>query len=267
MADDPFRAELNAVADDLKVGIAFLTRVPARLFWSEPVPQPDFRRAARVFPVIGALVGFAGGAVLVVASHLGESGLVAAALAVLTTMVLTNGLHEDGLADTVDGFGGGATTERKLEIMDDSRIGTYGAAALVFSILLRVGALTALANVGAFRAAWALVAAEAVSRAAIVRLWHELPAARLGGLAAETGPPDERAMVISIAAAAVIVAIVIIPSTGFTAAVVATVLAIAATYVFSRISAKQIGGRTGDTLGACQQIAAIAFLIGVAAFV
>ena len=97
-------------------------------------------------------------------------------------------------------------------------------------------------------------------------LWHELPAARLGGLAAETGPPDERAMVLAIAAAAVIVAIVIIPSSGFTAAVVATGLAVAATYLFSRISAAQIGGQTGDTLGACQQIAAIAFLIGVAAF-
>jgi adenosylcobinamide-GDP ribazoletransferase len=112
----------------------------------------------------------------------------------------------------------------------------------------------------------ALVAVEAVSRAALVRLWHELPAARLGGLAADTGPPDERATIIAIAAAAVIVAVVVIPSSGFTAAVAASVLAVAATYLFARISAHEIGGRTGDTLGACQQIAAIAFLIGLAAF-
>lgn len=266
MAEDPFRAELNAVADDLKTAIAFLTRVPVRLLGPGTDARPDFRRAARVFPVVGAFVGFAGGAVLVIAMRLGESGLIAAGLAVLTTLVLTNGLHEDGLADTVDGFGGGATAEEKLEIMDDSRIGTYGVAALVFSILFRVGALTSLAAGGSFRAAWALVAAEAVSRAALVRLWHELPAARIGGLAADTGPPDERATVIAIAAAAVIVAIVIIPSSGFTAAVVASVLAVAATYLFTRITAREIGGRTGDTLGACQQIAAIAFLIGLAAF-
>src|SRR4051812_18254024 len=104
MADDPFRAELNAVADDLAAGIVFLTRVPARLFAQEAAATPNFRRAARVFPVIGALVGLAGGAVLVVAAHLGESGLIAAGLAVLTTTILTNGLHEDGLADTIDGF-------------------------------------------------------------------------------------------------------------------------------------------------------------------
>jgi adenosylcobinamide-GDP ribazoletransferase len=266
MADDPFRAELTAVADDLIAAIAFLTRVPARLLAAGDIAKPDFRRAARVFPVVGALIGLAGGTVLVVAAELGESGLIAAGLAVLTTMVLTNGLHEDGLADTIDGFGGGASPGRKLEIMDDSRIGTYGAAALVFSILFRVGALASLAAGGSFRAALALVAAEAVSRAAIVRLWHELPAARLGGLASDTGPPDEHAMVIAIAAAAVIVATVVIPSSGFTAAVVATVLAVAATYIFTRITAQQIGGWTGDTLGACQQIAAIAFLIGVAAF-
>src|SRR5262249_55292440 len=154
----------------------------------------------RVFPVIGALVGFVGGAVLVVAERLGQGPLVAAGLAVLATIVLTNALHEDGLADTVDGFGGGATRERKLEIMDDSRVGTYGVVALVFSVLLRVGALISLSAGGSFRAAWALVAAEAVSRAAMVRLWHALPPARFGGLAHDTGPPDERASVVAMAA-------------------------------------------------------------------
>src|SRR5262245_19788466 len=182
MADDPFRAELDAIADDLIAGLVFLTRVPASLFGREIASPPDFRRGARTFPVIGALIGLDGGVMLVVARGLHESPLVAAGLAVLTTMLLTNALHEDGLADTVDGFGGGATTERKLEIMDDSRIGTYGAAALIFSILFRVGALASLSAAGAFHAALALIAAEAVSRAAIVRLWHELPAARLSGL-------------------------------------------------------------------------------------
>ena len=266
MAEDPFRTELNAVIDDLKTATVFLTRVPARLLGPSLEARPDFRRAARVFPVVGALVGLAGGIVLVLAALLGENVLIAAGLAVLATLALTNALHEDGLADTVDGFAGGATSERKLEIMDDSRIGTFGAAALVFSILFRVGALMSIAAAGPFRAALALVAAEAVSRAAMVRLWHDLPAARMSGLAADTGPPDERAMLIALGAAAAIVGIVVIPSSGFTAAVMASVIAAAATYLFIRICAHEIGGRTGDTLGACQQIAAIAFLIGLAAF-
>jgi adenosylcobinamide-GDP ribazoletransferase len=123
-----------------------------------------------------------------------------------------------------------------------------------------------IAAVGPFRAAWALVAAEAVSRAALVRLWHELPAARSSGLAADTGPPDERAMFIALGGAGVVTAIVVIPSSGFTAAVMAGVIAVGATYLFIRICAREIGGRTGDTLGACQQVAAIAFLIGLASF-
>ena len=159
-----------------------------------------------------------------------------------------------------------STAERKLEIMDDSRIGTFGAAALVFSILLRVAALSGIAAFGPWRAALALVAAEAVSRAALVRLWHELPAARLGGLAHETGPPDQQAMLVALVLAAVIVALTVIPTAGFVAAVVAVLIAIAASFAFTRLTAHEIGGRTGDTLGACQQIAAVAFLIGVAAF-
>jgi adenosylcobinamide-GDP ribazoletransferase len=267
MGDDPIRAELTAVLDDLKVSTVFLTRLPARLVAPGlATARPDFRRAARAFPLVGVLVGLAGGVVLVLAMRFGEGAFVAATLAALATMILTNGLHEDGLADTADGLGGGATVERKLEIMGDSRIGTYGAAALAFSLLLRVGAVAGMAAAAPLRAALALAAAEAVSRTAIVWLWHTLPAARPGGLAADTGPPDERATAIAIAAAAVAVAILVIPTAGFAAAVVASVLATAATYIFGRVCAHEIGGRTGDTLGAGQQIAAIAFLIGLAAF-
>ncbi len=266
MADDPFRAEIRAILDDLQAGVLFLTRIPARFFGPADGSRPDFRRAARAFPAVGLVVGAVGGVVLIVARDVGESPLVAAGLAVLATFLLTGGLHEDGLADTADGFGGGATPERKLEIMDDSRVGTFGAAALVFSILLRVAALTSLTVYGSWRAAPVLVAAETVSRAAMVRLWHALPAARMGGLAHDTGPPDQTAMLIALAIAAVVVVVTVIPSFGFWAAVVGSLLAVGVTYGVTLLTASQIGGRTGDTLGACQQVAAIAFLIGVAAF-
>jgi adenosylcobinamide-GDP ribazoletransferase len=149
--------------------------------------------------------------------------------------------------------------------MDDSRIGAFGVAALVFSILIRVAALASLLPFGAFRAALVLVAAEAVSRAAMVRLWQELPAARLGGLSHETGPPDQQAMVVATVTGLALAIILVWPAIGFMAAILAILLAVVATYIFTRLSYREIGGRTGDTLGACQQIAAVAFLVGAAA--
>jgi adenosylcobinamide-GDP ribazoletransferase len=191
--------------------------------------------------------------------------LLAAGLAVLATLLFTGGLHEDGLADTADGFGGGATAERKLAIMDDSRVGTYGVVALVFSLGFRVVALGAIAAVSPWRAALALVAAEAISRAALVRLWQELPAAKLSGLAHETGPPTQNAMLFALAIGAAVALILVWPTAGLGPLLVAILLAALATYIFTRISAHEIGGRTGDTLGACQQIAVVAFLLGIAA--
>ena len=266
MADDPFRSELDAILGDLKASLLFLTRVPARLFGETGAARPDFSRSARVFPAIGVLVGAVGGLVLIIAHDLGESPLIATGLAVLATFLLTGGLHEDGLADAADGFGGGKTVEQKLEIMDDSRIGTYGAAALVFSLGFRVTALADLAIFGSWRGALALIAAEAVSRAAMVRLWHALPSARAGSLSEQAGPPDQTAMLIAIAIAAVVVVIAVIPAFGFWAAVVGSALAVLATWGMTLLVDRQIAGRTGDTLGACQQVTAIAFLLGVAAF-
>jgi adenosylcobinamide-GDP ribazoletransferase len=128
--DEPVSVEAEAFANDFKASTAFLTRLPAD-WLAIAGARPDFRRAARAFPLVGALVGAVGGLVLVIAAWLHIPAFVTAALAVMATMAFTGGLHEDGLADTIDGFGGGATPERKLEIMDDSRIGTFGVAAVV----------------------------------------------------------------------------------------------------------------------------------------
>jgi len=259
------RGEAEALLDDFRASTAFLTRTPPE--WLRPLAglRPDFRRASRVFPAVGALVGIVGGAVLVIGAWLHIPALITATLAVLATTIFTGGLHEDGLADTVDGFGGGATPARKLEIMDDSRIGTFGVAGVVFSILLRVAALSHLMAFGAFRAAIVLVAAEAFSRAAMVRMWQDLPAARLGGLSNDTGPPDQPAMLTALITGLAVALILVWAAAGFWRAILGILVAAVATYIFSRLSYREIGGRTGDTLGACQQIAAIAFLVGVAA--
>jgi adenosylcobinamide-GDP ribazoletransferase len=255
------RGEIAVAIDEIKAAATFLTRLPGRFAGFDTAHAPDFTHGARIFPVVGALIGLVGGVVLVVAMWIGVPPVVAAALAVAVTVVFTGGLHEDGLADMADSLGG-ATTERRLEIMDDSRVGTYGAIAVVFSILIRVAAVSAIAATGAFRAAFALVAAEAVSRAALVRLWHDLPAARAGGLSSDTGPPDQNAMLVALAIAAVIAIVAGVPAIGLWPTILAAALAALAAFVMIRLTARTIGGRTGDTLGACQQVTLAAFLIG-----
>ncbi len=264
--DDKLRSDLGGLSDELRAALAFLTRLPGDWLGPAAKKQPDFRQGARVFPLAGAVIGLIGGFVLALAATIGIPPFLSAILAVATTMLVTGGLHEDGLSDTADGFGGGATTARRLEIMKDSRIGTFGAAALLFSVLLRIGALAAIATRAPYQAALALIAAEAVSRGAMVRLWHDLPPARPGGLSSDAGAPDAGAMFMALALSAGVAALMIWPVFGFGATLLSLALAAAATFGFERLSVAAIDGRTGDTLGACQQVAAIAFLLGVAAF-
>jgi adenosylcobinamide-GDP ribazoletransferase len=250
---------------DSRAALAFLTVLPATALGEPPGAKPNFRRGARSFPLVGTVVGLVGGAVLMVAVAIGLTPLIAAVLAVLATVLLTGAIHEDGLADTADAYGGD-TSERKLAIMDDSRVGTYGAVAIGFSLILRIATLAALVPVSGGRAAAALVAAETASRAMMVQHWCRLPAAKLGGMSEETGVPDEQAMYTALFIAGVIVLVAIIPTSGVWAALFGSFLLIAASIGFERLSANQIGGRTGDTLGASQQVTAAAFLIGIASF-
>jgi adenosylcobinamide-GDP ribazoletransferase len=261
----PVPNEIGVAIDELRSAAAFLTRLPARWFGVDPSVAPDFHQAARVFPIIGGLIGLGAGIVLIVASALGIAAPVGAVLVAGTTALVTGGLHEDGLADFADSFGG-TTTEKKLEIMDDSRIGTYGALALLLAVVARIAAVAAIAAAsGPVRATCVLIAAEAVSRAAMVRLWHDLPAARLGGLSNDAGAPDQNAMLVALAVAAVIAIVFSLPAVGLWPTILAAALSAGATYSTIRIAGRALGGRTGDTIGACQQIAVVAFLVGAAA--
>ena len=151
-------------------------------------------------PLVGALIGLAGGLTYTLALGLGLPPWPAAALALATSIGATGALHEDGLADVADGLGGGRTRADKLRIMRDPRIGSYGTIALVLALLARAGALVALADPSAVVAT--LVTAGAVSRAALPAVMASLPLARSDGLAAQTGRPHPLR-----AAAAVLIAV------------------------------------------------------------
>ncbi|WP_052711642.1 adenosylcobinamide-GDP ribazoletransferase [Elstera litoralis] len=110
-----------------RLALMFLTRLPVPI---NPAPEAsEIAEAGDMFPLVGTLIGAATGAVFWGLSTLGLPPLVAAATALAAQLLLTGALHEDGLADMADGFGGGFTRARKLEIMRDSRLGTYGGAA------------------------------------------------------------------------------------------------------------------------------------------
>jgi adenosylcobinamide-GDP ribazoletransferase len=251
------RVPSRRFATDLVLSLMFCTRLP--LATSMPVAGGDIARASWALPVAGAIVGALGALAYWMAVRLGLPPLVAAALALGAAMVVTGCLHEDGLADTADGFGG-SDRERRLEIMRDSRLGTYGACALLMSLLLRWSALASIADVRAV--ALALVAAHAAARAPLPAVMASVPPARSDGLAAAAGPPPRE----SVVAAGLLGALALGLCLGLTAAVAAFILLAAAAVLMARVSVKAIGGHTGDVLGALEQINEILVLLIAAAF-
>jgi adenosylcobinamide-GDP ribazoletransferase len=245
--------------DQLVVGFLFLTRLrlPAPSGW----PEDAVARAAWAFPVVGAVIGLLGGGVALLAQRLGLPTVAAALIGLAATMLATGALHEDGLADTVDGLGGGKDRERKLEIMRDSRVGSYGVLALVIGVGLRVSALSALLGAGPVAVLGAMAAAHAVSRAGLPAIMHGLDPARPGGLGAGAGRP---AAPIAQAAAGIGVAIVL-AALGWWRGIFALAAAAAAMAATATLARRQIGGYTGDVLGAAQQVAEAAVLLVAAA--
>ena len=242
---------------DLRASLLFLTRVPLKAARAEG-DSPPLGRAVRAFPIVGALIGLAAGIVYGIAAGIGLPDIVAAVLAVGAGALVTGALHEDGLADMADGFGGGNTPERKLAIMRDSRIGAYGVIALVVVLAAKVGAISDLGSTGLVVAA--LVAAAAASRAAMpaVMLWLE--PARADGLAADAGRPPSSHVWTGLALAAVL-AVGLLTWSGLVAFIVAGLGAAAVAWLAER----QVGGHTGDVLGGVQQFSEVLFLLTLAA--
>jgi adenosylcobinamide-GDP ribazoletransferase len=249
-------AWLRSVAGDLRIGVLFSTRFP--LPHAAPIGGADIARASWALPVIGLAVGALGALAYWVACYFGLPAMVGAALTVAATLAATGGLHEDGLADTFDGLGGGSR-ERTLEIMRDSRIGTYGACALVLSLMLRVAALASLAGPGPV--ALALIAAHAGARAMLPLFLYWVPPARPDGLSADTGRPSPSNVVV----AGVLGFVVMLGSLGTARSFAALVLLLVVLGVMRRLCLQQIGGQTGDTVGALEQIGEVAVLLIAAA--
>jgi len=228
--------------------LSLLTRVPTRA-------GGDTRRAIPWMPVVGALVG---SLIVVVfrAMRLAVAPIGSATVAIGFGIVVTGALHEDGLADTFDAFGAGAGKERTLEILKDPSHGTYGAIALILSVLARV---VAVASMGTWTALAALPSAHALGRATATTLMTREPAATDDGLGAAYKHGHATALAPVIVAVAV--AGGLLGVWGIWAIAIAAALAAGTGYV----ARKKIGGYTGDVLGAAEQLTEVGVLLLVAA--
>lgn len=242
----PIRDIALRLPADLLSAFTLLSRLPL------PNHQGTGAASAWAWPLVGAVMGAFGAALASAALWLGVTPGVAAVLVLALAAMLTGGLHEDGLSDTADGLYGGWTRERRLEIMKDSRVGSYGVLALVLVTLARWSALTALLVYGGpTHGFWAaLVATGALSRVPMVLMMALLPNARGEGLSHATGRPGQAtalvALGLAVGIAGVLLGWAVLP-------MLAAALGIGV--LLSVVALRRIGGQTGDVLGASQQLA------------
>ncbi|MBI2307994.1 MAG: adenosylcobinamide-GDP ribazoletransferase [Rhodocyclales bacterium] len=246
---NPLRREL----DYFFGAVRFFTRLPVPAWVGHSAAA--LNHSARYFPLVGLLVGLIGALVFAFASFFLPKTL-AVLLAMAATLLVTGAFHEDGWADMVDGFGGGWTRERTLEIMKDSSIGSYGTIALV---LLLLGKFMALVELDMLLVAPALIAGHALSRLCATSLLRFLDYAREEGKAKPLATRIS-AGELALAAAFGLVALLPLPAVG---AFVGVLFAAAATAFMARKFMKRLGGYTGDCLGATQQVAELAFYFGL----
>jgi adenosylcobinamide-GDP ribazoletransferase len=235
------------LASDLRTAFMLLTRLPvARL--PEATTPDDLGRSVWIFPVVGLAVNAIGAAVFWLTRAAGMPPLAGAIWALAATMLCTGALHEDGLADTADGFGGGATPERKLALMRDSRIGSYGALALLLSVIVRAGSIAALQDPRQLMVG--MIAAGMLGRGSMLVVLALLRPARADGLAASLGAVPPRRALLGLAIA---VAPALLLRSG-PVAFCAVMLAFGVALGMARLAYIQIGGYTGDVLGATEVI-------------
>ncbi|MET3584892.1 adenosylcobinamide-GDP ribazoletransferase [Pseudorhizobium tarimense] len=248
---------------DLARSLGFLSRlpVPSRFFEGH---DGSVSRAVRAFPLAGLVLALAPALLLWILLEWETEPLLAALIALAGLTLLSGALHEDGLADTADGFGGGRDKEHVLAIMKDSRTGSYGVIALILSFGLRAAALASLAAYTDGLAPLALLAGAAFSRALMVAHWHALASARAGGVAAGAGRPEADARTFALASAALACLLLLLPVVSLLPLLAALALSALGIYGFTRHADRRIGGHTGDTIGAAQQTGEIVFLAALA---
>ena len=253
---------LSAIRNEFKtfaLAVHFLTRIPTP-FDIDYSPE-RLRDANRYYPLVGAIIGTVA-AIAFFLANLALPILIAVLIATAATALLTGAFHEDGLADTFDGISGAYDRTKSLEIMHDSRIGTFGALALILVISLKVASLTAIADTATIITA--LIAAHIISRTSTVIVKATSTYARENGIA---GPQDLPLRPIN-AIIAIITALLTLAAIALILNPTAALLTIAGAtigHILIRIYFQpRLKGHTGDTLGATQQITELSIYVALA---
>ena len=246
------------------LALGFMSRIPLPGAIFAAHPEAKLAESADVFPIVGLIIALPAALVFFLASLFWPPAI-CAALALILLSALTGALHDDGLADCADAFFGARNIERRLEIMKDSRIGTFGALALVFVFALGWACLTHIAeSSGTYGAMTALLVAAAASRAGLVWHWQVLPPARPHGLAASQGKPEWNAVVLAAFYAAIIAVPLVLALFGFGTMIAVLAFAVLGSLLTMILARAKIGGHTGDTLGLTQKIAELSVLLALA---
>ena len=250
---------------DVMHSVAFLSRLPVPSRFFGEGDGASMRRTARAFPAAGLLIALPAAVLVVAFAKFDASPQLTGWLAIAVTALITGALHEDGLADMADGFGSGKDKPKTLEIMKDSRIGSYGTIAMILSFALRATALASLIEtLPAKTAAACLIAALVISRALMVWHWQSLPAAKTSGIAAAAGQPGESERNIALVTGLLLFILFTLHALPILSIVAVLATAVLATVLFGRLCDSKIGGHTGDTIGASQQITEIVTLVALA---
>ncbi|GBD56136.1 adenosylcobinamide-GDP ribazoletransferase [Gluconobacter wancherniae] len=247
------------IREDIACGMGLLTRIPTGWLCVDGMTW-SLTRSVWCWPVVGALIGAAGGAVFQGLSVLHVPSFLSALWAVAFQVLLTGGLHEDGMADMADGCGGGYDRERKLAIMRDSRIGSYGVLSLTLTVMARVSAIAVFPPSLAIPL---LAATGAISRMVLAAVPLFLSPARPDGLASKLMQFSKPALWVCMLAGLGVAVACTGAALGFEAVLIAG-LVVTSVVWFAR---RQLGGFTGDVLGATATLVECASLTFFAAIV
>ncbi|ADO48037.1 adenosylcobinamide-GDP ribazoletransferase [[Enterobacter] lignolyticus] len=240
--------------------LRFITRIPVPEKWSDGVEFSQYGRGVPWFPIVGVIVGVLAGLGYLAVSQTGGGIYIGAVAWVLALVLLTGGFHLDGLADTCDGVFSARTRERMLEIMRDSRLGTYGGLAIVFCILIKVAAVISLAHLPVNTLFALLVCAPVVGRTGMVLAMYRQRYAREGaGMAnAYLGCISGKEVVVTLC-----IGMALVVGMAGIRGLIASIITWAAVNAVKSFLSRRLKGLTGDTLGAMEEIGEMVFLLAL----
>nr|WP_314261271.1 adenosylcobinamide-GDP ribazoletransferase [uncultured Devosia sp.] len=245
------------LVDDFIMALRFFSRLPTG---RSPHVKPDLGRIAMVLPLASLVIGIGPALLLVGGVWIGLPSSFAAALAVGAIAIASGAMAEDALADAMDGLFGGHSVARRLEIMKDSRHGTYGVTALGLFVLLRVTGLGAIAAINPLAAGAVWLGANIAGRSGAMWLAVVLPPARSDGASATAGQVSTQSFVVGAVFAVVMLFALAGPAAGVVGVAVALAAAVAVILAWTMLCRKLVGGQTGDLIGAAGALVEIGVL-------